>query len=249
MGWFSRKNRGSVPRKETGATAPGRATYQMPSDDELSQRLRDIEEINARLAGPIQQVMREMHGQEPADTPGSRMETARENVKTGGLSYIASPPADFPAVAPEAHKLWLGDALLASMMGDDLRCLSAFEQCLEITRRIGHKTGEVRLLYNIGVAHYKLGSLKEAIDVLLEGKSMTEGLASELGREARKARRFEEERKTDSPTLDVFGTPHMEQQLLEMYLEALATVYDADSQAGKAAGCRNEIKRLQLQGV
>jgi tetratricopeptide (TPR) repeat protein len=251
MGSFSRKEKGSVPGKGPGGRPSGGEPYRVPSDSELRDKLRDIEEVNARIAGDprMQEVMREMLGQEPAETPQPRMEQVRENLKAGGLSYIASPPADFPEVAPEAHKLWLGEALLASMLGDDARCLSAFNQALEITRRKGHKTGEARLLYNIGVAHYKLGDLDKAIEILLEGKALTEGLASELGREARKVQRFEEEVKTDDPRVDVLGVPHMEQHLLEMYLEALATVYEADSQAGKAAECRNEIKRLYRQGT
>lgn len=251
MGWFSRKKQGSVPGKVTGGRPSEGEPYRVPSDSELRDKLRDIEEVNARIAGDprMQEVMREMLGQEPAETPQPRMEQVRENLKAGGLSYIASPPADFPEVAPEAHKLWLGQALIASMLGDDARCLSAFEQALEITRRIGHKTGEARLLYNIGIAHYKLGERDKAIEVLLEGKALTEGIGRELGREARKVQRFEEEVKTDNPRMDVLGVPQIEQWLLEKYLEALATVYEADSQAGKAAGCRNEIKRLYQQGT
>lgn len=258
MGWFSKKKHGVEPDKETGVLPSEHLPYRMPSESEMLDKLRDIEEVNRRIdENPrMQQVMREMLGQEPAETPQPStptppsMEQVREHLRTGGLSYIASPPADFPDVAPEAHQLWLGQALIASMLGDDARCLSAFEQALVLTRRIGHKTGEARLLYNIGLAHHKLGDRAKAIEVLLEGKALTEDIAPDLAREARKVQRFEEEAKTDNPRVEVLGTPPLiEQWLLEKYLEALAIVYEADSQPDKAAGCRTEIKRLYRQGT
>jgi hypothetical protein len=258
MGWFSKKKQGVVPGSGAGRVPPESERYQVPSESELLDKLRAIDEVNARIAGDprMQDVMREMLGQEEAETPRPSTPTppspeeVRERLRTGGLSYIASPPADFPDVAPEAHQLWLGQALIASMLGDDGRCLSAFEQALVITRRIGHKTGEARLLYNIGLAHHKLGDRARAIEVLLEGKALTEGVAPELAREARKVQRFEKEMKTDDPTVEVLGTPPLiEQWLLEKYLEALAIVYEADSQADKAAGCRTEIKGLYRQST
>lgn len=258
MRLFSRK-KDTVPSRQAGGPGPsGVAAYQIPSDTELEQKLRDIEDVNRQLDEDprFQALLRELGAapsEKPVETPPEpappSMETVMVHLGAGGLSYIASPPADFPEVAPEAHQLWLGEALLASMMGDDAKCLSAFERVLEITRRIGHKTGEARVLYNIGVAHYKLGQLDEAIAVLLEGKSLAQGSASGLAREARKAQRFEEEQKTDHPSVDVFGTPRMEQQLLAMYLEALATVYDAAARPDMATGCRDELKRLQSQST
>lgn len=259
MGWFSRKKHDGVAGKGTGVVPAAPEPYRVPTDEELEQKLRDIEDVNRRIdENPqMQALMREMFGSEPAPTPvatpaatpPARMETVREHLRSGGISYLASPPADFPAVAPEAHELWTGDALLASMMGDDAACLAAYEKALEITRRAGHRTGEARLLYNIGLAHYKLGDFGKAIEVLLEGKALTESLAGELGREARKLQRFETEVKTDNPRMEVTGVPQIEQWLLEKYLEALAVAYVADSQADKAAACRDEIKRLRLQGT
>jgi tetratricopeptide (TPR) repeat protein len=247
MGWFSKKKHDVVPGSGAGRMPSEREPYREPSESELLDKLRAIDEVNARIAGNprMQDVMREML----PPTPPSEDEV-RERLRTGGLSYIASPPADFPAVAPEAHQLWLGQALIASMLGDDRRCLSAFEQALVITRRIGHKTGEARLLYNIGLAHHKLGNRARAIEVLLEGRALTEGVAPELAREARKVQRFEKEMKTDDPTVEVLGTPPLiEQWLLEKYLEALAIVYEADSQADKAAGCRAEIEGLYRRSM
>jgi tetratricopeptide (TPR) repeat protein len=251
MGWFSRKKQAGVPGKRTAGTPSGSEMYRMPSASEMAAKLRDIEEVNRRIDEDpgMQRVMREMFGREPAAAPPLSMEQVMENVRSGGLSYLASPPADFPEAIPEAHELWLGEAFLACMQGDDARCLAKFTEILEITRQKGHKPGEARILYNIGVAHYKLGNLDKAVEVLLEGKALTEEIAGELGREARKLQRDEEELKTDRPTMRLFGTPHIEQQLLEMYLKALTTVYEADSQAGKAAGCRDEIKRLYRQGI
>lgn len=249
MGWFSKRKQGVVPDSGAG---------RVPSERELLDELRAIEEVNARIAGNprMQDAMREVLGQDRPETPQPSTPTPPSldevmgRLRTGGLSYIASPPADFPDVAPEAHKLWLGQAMMGSMLGDDGRCLSAFEQALVITRRIGHRTGEARLLYNIGLAHHKLGDRAKAIEVLLEGKALTEGVAPQLARETRKAQRFEEDVKTDHPMIEVLGTPQLiEQSLLEKYLEALAIVYEADSQADKAAGCRAEIKELYRQGT
>jgi tetratricopeptide (TPR) repeat protein len=258
MRWFSRKKQALPTGKGTGWEPSGADQYRIPSDRELDEKSRAIEEVNRQLDEDpgFQAILREFGvtpaerpAERPTGQPGPSMETVMEHVRAGGLSYIASPPADYPEVAPEAHELWLGEALFASMMGDDARCLSVFEQVLEITRHIGQKTGEATVLYNIGVAHYKLGDLDMAIEVLLEGKSLARGLAGELAKEARKAQRFEEEQKTDHPSIDVFGTPRMEQQLLGMYLEALATVYDADSRPEMATGCRDELKRLQSRSA
>jgi tetratricopeptide (TPR) repeat protein len=237
-----------ISKKKSSAVGQGART--MPSESELLRKLRNIEEVNQRIAAStrLQEVMREMLGQ-PAETPRPSMEQTRENLRRGGLSYLASPPADLPQVAPEAHKLWLGDAVIGSLRGDDALCLAKYRKALEIVRKKGHRTAEARLLYNIGLAHYKLGEYDSAIHVLLEGKTLTKGADRALRREARRVQRFEEEAKTDDPRRDVLGVPDTEPWLLVKYLEALAIVYEADSQAAEAASCRAEIKRLNLQST
>ena len=216
------------------------------SEREMLERLTklrgEVEEVNRRIAEnpSMQKAMREVLGREPADTPETKLEKMLKDIKAGGLSYILSPPADFPKVSPEAHRLFFQ----GSVQGDPAISLVNFNKALEITRQKGHKACEVRLLYNIGVAHYKLGDLKKAIGVLMQGKSLSEEVATDLRKEARKLQRFEEEMNSRNPNIKVFGTPYEEEQLLIMYLEALTKVYEADSQMGKADECRNEIKML-----
>ena len=253
MAWFSKKKHDTATGKGVGVIPTEPELYRVPTHEELEQKLRDIEEVNRRIdADPgMQALMRDMFGTEPAARPAAppaSMEEVRAHLRTGGISYLASPPADTSTVVPEADELW-ADAIVASMMGDDAGCLAAYEKALAVTRQAGHRTGEARLLYNIGLAHYKLGHLDRAIEVLLEGRALTESIAAELGREARKLQRFETEVKTDNPRIEVTGVPQIEQWLLEKYLEALAIVYDADSQAAQAAACRDEIKRLHPQGM
>ncbi len=242
MKWFSSKKKAASP------TSHG---YVMPSDSELLEKLRNFEEINQRVAefGKQQQAMRKTPEQGAAANPQAFMDKMRANITVGGLSYLASPPADLPDRAPDAAQLWMDGAFIGSMKGDDAYSLDRFNQALAIIRQIGHRTAEARLLYNVGVAHYKLGDREAAISTLLEGKNLAQESARELGREARKVQRFEEEMKTENPRIDVAGVPHIEQAILEKYLEALATVYEADSQASKAADCRDEIKRLNLESV
>jgi len=242
MKWFSSKKKAATP------TGQGQA---MPSDSELLAKLGNFEEINQRVANfaKQQEAMRKTPDQGAAATPRALMDTMMANIKVGGLSYIAAPPADLPECAPDAAQLWMDGAFTGSMKGDDAYSLDRFNQALATIRQIGHRTAEARLLYNIGVAHYKLGDRETAINTLLEGKNLAQGSARELGREARKLQRFEEEVKTDNPRIDVAGVPHIEQALLEKYLEALSIVYEADSQTSKADECRDEIKRLHLESV
>jgi tetratricopeptide (TPR) repeat protein len=218
------------------------------TDEYLAARLRDIEEVNRRIdeSPEMQAAMDEMLGQAPADfsaSDGGKGQLLR-NARFGGLSYIAEPPADFQEVAPEASKLYSDGAVVGTMQGDPAFSLEKFTQALAIARQMGHRPAEARLLYNTGVAYLKLGELDKSIETLQEGRAVAEEASKELGREARKLQRFEEEVHTDRPTVDVLGTPQVEQQILVMFLEALATVYEADSQMDKAAECRNEIKKL-----
>jgi tetratricopeptide (TPR) repeat protein len=237
--------------KKKKTAAPSSQAYVMPSDAELLQKLRDIEEVNNRIAGnaQLQEVMRKMLGQEPAEPPKPRMDEVLANARSGGLSYIMGGPADLPERAPKAHKLWAEGAVGGALRGDDAYSLDRFNEALAVIRGAGHKTAEARVLYNIGLAHFKLGNRRTAITTLLEGKSLAQASARELGREARKLQRFEEEVKTDNPRIDVAGVPHIAQAILEKYLEALAIVYDADSQQSKADECRDELKRLHLESV
>lgn len=46
----------------------------------------------------------------------------------------------------------------------------------------------------------------------------------------------------------MFGAPEMEQQLLAMFQEALATVYEADGQAAQAAECRRQASAMYQKG-
>lgn len=218
------------------------------TDEYLAGRLRDIEEVNRRIdeSPEMQAVMDEMLGQAPADPSafdGGKGQLLR-NARFGGLSYIAGPPADFPEVAPEASKLFFDGATIGTMQGDPAYSLEKFTQALAIAREVGHRSGEARLLYNMGVAYLKLGNLDKSIETLQEGRAVAEEASKELGREARKLQRFEEELHTDKPTVDALGTPQVEQQIPLMFLEALATVYESNSHMDKAAKCRNEIKKL-----
>ncbi len=241
MRWLSRKKKGS---------ASSSGTYEVPSERELYDKLRDIDEVNQRIADnpQMQEIMRQMLGEDPGEKSGSSMEEMSGNLASGGLSYLA-PPADLPGIAPDAHQLWLGEAFLGSMRGDDAYSLEKFNEALVTVREKSYVAAEARLLYNIGIAHYKLGDLQEAIAVLLEGRAVTEQATDELEAEARKLQRVEEDVKTDRPSVDVAGVPFSERWLLGRYLDALAIVYDASGQPDKAAECRNESKRLHLKGA
>jgi tetratricopeptide (TPR) repeat protein len=232
MGWFRRKKGGA------------------DSDAALRAQLEEIEAVNRRIAGDpgMQAAMAQLLGRGPAEAPPARPSTPAPRTGIESLGYIASPPADFPSVSAEAHRLYIEGAFLGSLKHDPALSLARFGQALEIARQKRHRPGEARLLYNMGVAHVRLGDLDTAIATFLEGKAVTEGAAGELGREARKVRRFEEEAKADDPTVEVFGVPQIDQQLLVMYLEALATVYEARSEVARAAECREAVKRLYRSG-
>lgn len=218
------------------------------SREDLEREVRDIQEINRRIdeSDELQAAFRSVLGPAPAPPPSPTRDELHERIAGGGLSYIF-PPADLQSVAPDAFKLFM-QGVAAALDPDARVSLERFTQALEITRRVEHKRGEARLLYNVGVAHYKVGDLDRAIAVLLEGKALAVDIADDLAREARKLQRFEEEVHLDQPRVEVFGTPDIEQKLLAMFLEALATVYEASSRDAEAAQCRSEIERLYAKG-
>jgi tetratricopeptide (TPR) repeat protein len=252
MGWFTKKHKKDDPAGSVHLEPRARASsdlermpYQVPtSDEEIEQSLRDIEEANRMVAGnaALQEAFARVTGEEPSPRPPS-LEELRDRATAGGLSYIMGPPADLPEVSPEAARLHMEGAM-GALTGDDASSLAKFGEALALVRAIGHERAEARLLYNAGVAHYKLGDHQRAIEVLAEGKTVAERISADLRREARKLQRFEEERKIDEPRLEVFGTPDLEQKLLEMFLEALATVYDAIGLPTQASTCRAEVERL-----
>lgn len=216
-------------------------------EEYLAAKRRDIEEVNRRVdeSPEMQAVMDEMLGQAPADPSafdGGKGQLLR-NTRFGGVSYMAGPPADLPEVAPEASNLFIDGVTIGTIRGDPAYSLEKFTQALAIAREVGHRPAEARLLYNMGVAYVKLGNLDRAIEMLQEGRAVAEGASKELAREARKMQRLEEEMHTDRPTTDVFGVHQVEQQILVMFLEALATVYESNSQMDEAAQCRDEVKK------
>jgi tetratricopeptide (TPR) repeat protein len=237
MAWFSKKRKQQDERERTA--------YQIPTDAELEQRLRDVDEVNRRIAGDpqLQAVFAALTREEPPPSPPPTLEELHQRAGSGGLSYIMSPPAGFPELAPEAAQLHM-EGVFGSVTGDDRESLAKFTEALALTRAIGNKPEEVRLLYNVGVAHHKIGDDEQAIAVLREGKALAESIAEELAREARKLQRAAEEHKLDEPRLEVFGTPDIEQKLLAMFLEALAKVHEALGQTAEAAECRREVDRL-----
>lgn len=183
----------------------------------------------------------------PAAAGSPTIAELRERVAGGGLSFIVSPPADFPTVSPDAHRLYM-EGVAGAFTGDAGVSLPKFTEALAIIRRTGHGPGEARLLYNIGVAHYQLGDLDRAIEVLLEGRTLVESISGELAKEARRQMREHEELRLDHPNVEMFGAPEMEQQLLAMFQEALATVYEADGQAAQAAECRRHASAMYQKG-
>lgn len=251
MGWFTKKHKkddpGSVhlePRLQDSSEFE-RMLYQVPtSDEEIEQSLRDIEEANRMVAGnaALQDAFARVTGEEPAPRPPS-LEELRDHAPAGGLSYIMGPPADLPEVSPEAARLHMEGAM-GALTGDDASSLAKFDEALGLVREIGHERAEARLLYNVGVAHHKLGDHQRAIEVLAEGKALSERISGDLRKEARKLQRFDEEHKADEPRLEVFGTPDLEEKLLEMFLDALATVYEAIGLPTQASTCRAEVERL-----
>jgi tetratricopeptide (TPR) repeat protein len=179
-----------------------------------------------------------------AKSPPS-LEQMRARVSSGDLSYLMSLPAGYEG---QATALFMEAGLAGAFMGDDEASRRKFVEALEITRREGHRPAEARVLYNLGLAQYKLGDLDGATRTLLEGKALSESITTDLGREARKLQRFAEERAVDAPAVDVFGAPDLEQQLLEMYVKALAVVYDAAGRHAEAAECNAELERLYQKG-
>lgn len=248
MSWFTKRKKDhhvSVPPAREPSEAE-RMLYHVPTtDEEIEQKLRDLEEANRMVAGnsALQEAIARMTGQEPPPPPEPTLEDLRDRAAAGGLSYLLEPPADLREVCPEAARLHMEGAMMGALTGDDAS-LAQFEEALGLVRAIGHERAEVRLLYNIGVAHHKLGNDQRALEVLAEGKALAERISGDLAREARKLRRFEEELKIDDPRVKAFGTPDIDQKLLVMFLEALAKVYDAIGLPTQASTCRAEVERL-----
>ena len=259
MRLFSRK-KGHGPEPTGRRTrAVGGRRLPIPSDTEVEQKLRDIEDVNRQLDEDprFQALLRELGAapsEKPVETPPEpappSMETVMVHLGAGGLSYIASPPADFPEVAPEAHQLWLGEALLASMMGDDAKCLSAFEQGprdhpahrAQDGRGEGPLQHRRRALQARPARRGDRGPARGQVPGPGLGQRACAG--GEEGATVRgRGRRPTTHRSTFS------GRPAWSSELLAMYLEALATVYDAAARSDMATGCRDELKRLQSQST
>jgi tetratricopeptide (TPR) repeat protein len=249
MSWFTKHKKDhqvSVPAAR-GPSEAERMLYHVPTtDEEIEQKIRDMEEANRMVAGnaALQEAIARMTGEEPSPPPPPSLEDLRARAAAGGLSYLVEPPADLQEACPEAAQLFMQGAMMSALTGDEESSLAQFEEALGLVRAIGHQRAEVRLLYNIGVAHHKLGNDQRAIEVLAEGKALAEEISADLAREARKLQRFEEERKIDDPRVKVFGTPDIEQKILAMFLEALAKVYDAMGLPTQASTCRAEVERL-----
>lgn len=248
MSWLTKKHhkgrQDRVPRARE-SSEPEPMPYRMPTDAEIEQKLRDMEEVNRMIAGnaPLQAAIAQVTEQQLSPPPPS-LEELRDRARSGGLSYIAGPPADLEKVCPEAARLHAEGAMLGVLTGDETASLAKFEEALALVRAVGHERAEARLLYNIGLAHYKLGDHLRAIEVLADGMKLASQISDDLAREARKLQRFEEERKLDDPQVKVIGTPGIEQKLLAMFIEALATVYEAAGLPTQAATLRAELERL-----
>jgi hypothetical protein len=198
----------------------------------------------------VEDLIRQLAATPPAPTtPAARpsLEEMRARVAKGGLSYIMSPPADLPSRQPEASSLHMQGAM-GALTGDDHGSLASFTRALELVRAIGHRPAEARLLYNMGVAHFRLDDLDRAIDALAEGRAVAEGASSELKREARKLQRQEEEHLLEHPNVDIIGTPEIDQELLAMFLRALAVVHRARGDADLAASFEHDAEQLYRKG-
>lgn len=244
MSWFTKKDKKHAS-PASAVSAPVGMPYRMPTDEEIEQKIRDLDEVNRMIAGnaAFQEAIAHMTGEESSAQQPS-LEDLRDRARSGGLSYILGPPADLQEVCPDAARLHTEGALAGALSGDESASLAKFEEALALVRGIGHQRAEARLLYNIGLAHYKLGDHMAAIQVLAEGMELARQISDDLAREARKLQRFEEERKLDDPRVKVIGTPDIEQKLLAMFLEALATVYEAAGLPTQAVTLRAELERL-----
>lgn len=248
MSWFRKRRHdtetdGLRLEPRAGASAEvERMLYAVPtSDEEIEQSLRDIEQANRMVSGNAELQEAIARATSAEQSPG--LEEMRDRVSAGGLSYIMGPPEDLAQASPQAARLHMEGAM-GALTGDDAASLAKFDEALDLVRAVGHQRAEARLLYNAGVAHHKIGDHQRAIEVLAEGKALTERISGDLRNEARAAQRFEAEHKIEEPRLEVFGTPDLEEKLLEMFLDALATVYEAMGLPTQAATCRAEVERL-----